>query len=39
MTLGGRVFTFLILMLGIGIVAIPAGLIAAALTRVRREDD
>lgn len=30
---GGRVFTFFILLLGLGIVAIPSGIIASALTR------
>ena len=34
-TIGGRCFTFLVLMLGIGVVAIPTGLIASALTKVR----
>jgi voltage-gated potassium channel len=38
-TAGGRIFTFSILMLGLGIVAIPAGLLASALNKVRREDD
>lgn len=31
-TVGGRVFTFVILMLGLGIVAIPAGLVASAIS-------
>lgn len=35
-TAGGRVFTFLILMIGLGIVAIPSGLMASALTEARR---
>lgn len=30
-TLGGRVFTFFILMIGFGVVALPAGLFASAL--------
>lgn len=30
-TLGGRIFTFFILMIGLGIVALPAGLFASAL--------
>ncbi|MCY4610192.1 MAG: ion transporter [Gammaproteobacteria bacterium] len=33
-TAGGKLFTFLILMCGLGIVAVPAGLIAAALSKV-----
>jgi len=36
-TSGGRVFTFFILMIGLGIVAVPTGLIAAALTEAREE--
>lgn len=32
-TVGGRVFTFVILMIGLGIVAIPTGIISSALTR------
>ena len=37
-TLGGKLFTFLILMCGLGIVAVPAGLIAAALSKVLQEE-
>ena len=37
-TLGGRTFTFFILMIGLGIVAVPAGLLASALSKVRAED-
>ncbi len=33
-TVGGRVFTFFILVLGLGIIAIPTGLIASALTNM-----
>ncbi|MCK4715643.1 MAG: ion transporter [Candidatus Marinimicrobia bacterium] len=36
-TTGGKIFTFFILIIGLGIVAIPAGLIASALTKVIRE--
>ncbi|GGG41858.1 ion transporter [Bizionia arctica] len=32
-TVGGKVFTFFILLIGLGIVAIPTGIITAALTR------
>lgn len=32
-TIGGKVFTFFILMIGLGIVAIPTGIISSALTR------
>ncbi|MDO6471329.1 ion transporter [Maribacter sp. 1_MG-2023] len=31
-TVGGKVFTFLILMIGLGVVAIPTGIISSALT-------
>lgn len=32
-TLGGKIFTFFILMIGLGIIAIPAGIIASAITK------
>ena len=38
-TPGGRFFTFLILLIGLGIIAVPAGLLASALNKVRREDE
>lgn len=38
-TVGGRVFTFIILIIGLGIVAIPAGLLASALNKVRRDEE
>ena len=38
-TAGGKSFTFLILMCGLGIVAVPAGLVAAALSKVRDEEE
>ncbi len=37
-TLGGRLFTFIILMIGLGIVAIPTGLVASALAEARKEE-
>ena len=37
-TTGGRVFTFVVLVCGLGIVAAPSGLIAAALSRAREEE-
>ncbi len=37
-TLGGRLFTFFILMVGLGIVAVPAGLLASALSKARVEE-
>ncbi len=33
-TLGGRMFTFFILLIGLGIVAIPTGIISSSLTKV-----
>lgn len=37
-TLGGRIFTFFVVLLGIGVVAVPSGLLASALTRLGRTD-
>lgn len=37
-TTGGRIFTFFVLMIGLGIVAIPTGLIASALSEARKQD-
>lgn len=37
-TAGGRLFTFFVLMIGLGIVAVPTGLVASALSQVRNED-
>ncbi|GKT11530.1 MAG: voltage-gated potassium channel [Thiomicrorhabdus sp.] len=36
---GGRIFTFFMLMLGLGIVAIPTGIIASALSSVRNSEE
>ena len=38
-TLGGRLFTFLILMIGLGTIAVPSGLFASALSAARREEE
>ena len=38
MTAGGKVFTFFVLMVGLGIVAVPTGLIATALSQTRTEE-
>ncbi len=38
-TVGGRVFTFFILMIGLGIVAIPTGIISASLTKAIEPND
>ncbi|MDH5707712.1 MAG: ion transporter [Hylemonella sp.] len=37
-TTAGRLFTFVILVLGLGMVAVPAGIIASALSAIRGED-
>lgn len=37
-TAGGRVFTFFVLTIGLGIVAIPTGLVASALSKVRQDE-
>ncbi|AWF81108.1 ion transporter [Microbulbifer sp. A4B17] len=37
-TLGGRIFTFFVLLIGLGVVAIPTGLVASALSKARLED-
>lgn len=34
-TLGGRIFTFFVLMIGVGLVTVPAGLVASALSKAR----
>ena len=37
-TIGGRLFTFLILILGLGLVAVPAGLVASSFSVVRHQE-
>jgi voltage-gated potassium channel len=37
-TVGGKIFTFIILIIGLGIVAVPTGLIASALTKGIKND-
>lgn len=37
-TAGGRVFTFFVLAVGLGVVAVPTGLIASALSKARDEE-
>ena len=34
-TVGGRIFTFFVMITGLGIVAVPAGLVASALSKAR----
>jgi len=38
-TTGGKIFTFFILLIGVGIVTIPAGLVASALTKAREMEE
>jgi len=38
-TVGGRIFTGLILLIGLGIVSVPAGIIASALTKARQLEE
>lgn len=38
-TAGGRIFTFVILIIGIGTIAVPSGLIASALTKTSKQDE
>jgi voltage-gated potassium channel len=38
-TVGGRIFTFFVLMIGLGIVTVPAGLVASALSKAREIED
>lgn len=38
-TVGGKIFTFFILLIGVGIVTIPAGLVASALSKAREIEE
>lgn len=38
-TTGGRIFTFCILMVGLGVVAVPTSILAAALSKARDEEE
>jgi len=38
-TVGGKIFTSIMLFIGLGIVAVPAGLIASALTKTFQVND
>jgi voltage-gated potassium channel len=38
-TVGGKLFTFFILLIGLGIVSVPAGLVASALSKAREVED
>jgi len=35
---GGRIFTFFVLMIGLGVVAVPAGVVASALGEARKQE-
>ena len=37
-TVGGKIFTFIMLMVGLGVIALPAGLFASALTRIVKKE-
>lgn len=38
-TVGGKIFTFFVLIIGVGIVTVPAGLVASALSRAREVEE
>tara|TARA_R110001592_G_scaffold308573_1_gene582601 strand:+ start:62 stop:778 length:717 start_codon:yes stop_codon:yes gene_type:complete len=38
-TIGGKIFTFFVLIIGIGIVTVPAGLVATALSKAREIEE
>ena len=38
-TVGGRIFTFVILLIGLGVISVPAGLVASALAKARQLED
>ncbi|MEW4490478.1 ion transporter [Thalassoglobus sp. JC818] len=38
-TTGGRVFTFFLLLVGLGVISVPAGLVASALAQARKMED
>jgi voltage-gated potassium channel len=38
-TVGGRIFTFVLLIIGLGLIAIPTGIISSALTSIRGQDN
>jgi voltage-gated potassium channel len=37
-TVGGRLFAFFVLIVGLGVIAVPTGLIASALTEIRKQE-
>jgi voltage-gated potassium channel len=38
-TVGGRLFAFFVLIVGLGVIAVPTGLIASALTEIRKQEN
>ena len=38
-TVGGKIFTFFILLVGLGFISVPAGLVASALSKARQIED
>lgn len=38
-TVGGRIFTFVVLLIGLGIVSIPTGIVSSALLKARQMED
>lgn len=38
-TTGGRVFSFVVLIFGLGLIGVPAGIVASALSAIRRRDE
>lgn len=38
-TVGGKVFSFIVLMIGLGIIAVPAGLLSSALSKAIQDED
>ena len=38
-TIGGKLFTFFILLIGLGMVAVPAGILSSSLTKIDKEEN
>lgn len=38
-TLGGRLFTFFVLLIGLGVISVPAGIVASALSKAREFEE
>ena len=38
-TTGGKIFTFFILMIGLGLISVPAGIVASSLTSIRKKEE